>query len=257
MQSFIVAVGLSFIVNGMLFLITENFICNKVNFFRIFIALVINCLLNCIFTFSKFDHFAGRWGVLLSGAIGASICFFGRDYAIRGICIYLILQIMILLISVNAIDYWSIRVALMCLCVYMVKKLSVDPSCTSEIIDVEIVHNEKKVQLKALKDTGNLLIDPLTGKSVLLIGADITKDLIGLNKQQISDPVSTISENTLPGLRLLPFTTVGKSNGMLLAYKFKHVKIGGKQGSRLVAFSPDGLTGEFGYDALAGGENWL
>ena len=56
----------------------------------------------------------------------------------------------------------------------------------------------------------------------------------------------------LPGLRLIPFCTVGSQNGLMLAMRFKKVKIGAWQGSALVAFAPEGLENT-GYPGITGG----
>ena len=56
----------------------------------------------------------------------------------------------------------------------------------------------------------------------------------------------------LPGLRLVPYHSVGKSS-FLLAIRLQNVKIGSWQGSSLVAFAPEGLSKEGAYQALTGG----
>ena len=43
--------------------------------------------------------------------------------------------------------------------------------------------------------------------------------LLGLTTEQLEDPIGTISRGKYPGLRLIPYTAVGKSAGMLLAMK--------------------------------------
>ena len=57
---------------------------------------------------------------------------------------------------------------------------------------------------------------------------------------------------TLPGLRLIPYKTVGGS-GLLLGLWLQDVKIGSSQGSSLVAFSPEIFSAEGMYQALTGG----
>ena len=107
------------------------------------------------------------------------------------------------------------------------------------------------LHFSALLDTGNSLKDPLTGRSVLVVGAEIGESLTGLSREQFSRPVESV--DALPGLRLIPYQAVGTNNGFLLAKKFSDVKIGSKQGSALVAFAPQRLSVDGEYQALTGG----
>ena len=116
------------------------------------------------------------------------------------------------------------------------------------LIPVELDYAGQTLHLMALRDTGNTLRDPITGKSVLVVGADTAAKLTGLSPQELSDPLTTIE--MVPGLRLIPYQTVGDS-GFLLAIWIPKVKIGGKQGSAVVALSP--RIFESHYQALTGG----
>lgn len=118
------------------------------------------------------------------------------------------------------------------------------------ILPVELRHKGKLLRLDALQDTGNCLRDPVTGQSVLIIGARSARELTGLSLEQLRDPVQTMG--TIPGLRLIPYRTVGQGNGMLLALKLEDVKIGNERGSRLVAFAAEEFA-EGTYQALTGG----
>lgn len=120
-----------------------------------------------------------------------------------------------------------------------------------EFLPVELTCGENKVRLTALCDTGNSLRDPITGQPVLIIGAQAAKRLTGLTEKELQDPVSTIGK--IPGLCLVPYRVVGKSGGMLLAIRLQNVKIGTWQGTRTVAFAPEGLGDNTEYQALTGG----
>lgn len=120
-------------------------------------------------------------------------------------------------------------------------------------IPVELSYNNRNICLTALQDTGNSLLDPVTGRSVLVIGPDAAEKLIGLTPAQLSNPVETVSLAVLPGLRLIPFQSVGRSGGLMLAMNLKDVKIGKWKGSSLVAFAPEGISREGAYQALTGG----
>lgn len=117
-------------------------------------------------------------------------------------------------------------------------------------IPVELHYGENHLKLTALRDTGNTLRDPVTGQQVLVIGADTAQKLTGLSQYQLQTPVESVG--AIPGLRLIPYHSVG-GPGFMLALRLQSVKIGSWQGSTLVAFAPDGLSREGEYQALTGG----
>ena len=118
-------------------------------------------------------------------------------------------------------------------------------------IPVELQYRQKAVKLTALRDTGNLLRDPVTGKPVLIVGADVAAELTGLTWKQLIKPVETIG--SIPGLRLIPYKTVSQSGKMLLALQLPNTKIGGRYDSCVVAFAPEKLDENGKYQALIGG----
>ena len=119
-------------------------------------------------------------------------------------------------------------------------------------IPVELNYCGKRMRLTALCDTGNALRDPVTGRSVLVIGADAAQQLTGLTQQQLNSPVEVMQSPPLPGLRLVPYRAVGQPGGLMLALRLQEVTIGNWKGSSLVAFAPEGLNGEGAYQALTG-----
>jgi len=122
-----------------------------------------------------------------------------------------------------------------------------------EYVPLQIASGDRSASLIALKDTGNTLRDPLTGDPVLVVSAAVAGRLTGLTPQQLRTPLETLSSRCVPGLRLIPYHSVGNAGGFLLAKRFDDVVIGGKRKSTLVAFAADGLgSGEI-YQALTGG----
>ena len=119
------------------------------------------------------------------------------------------------------------------------------------LIPVEITGQEKTIHFHALYDTGNELRDPVTGESVLVIGSGEAASLTGLTRQQLAEPLKTMEQMPVPGLRLVPFRAVGAENGLLLAMRFRQVRVGRRRGAALVAFAPQNFGTE--YQALAGG----
>ena len=115
-------------------------------------------------------------------------------------------------------------------------------------VPVELSYGGRTVALTALRDTGNTLRDPISGKQVLVIGADAAQILTGLTTSVLADPVGSLG--VLPGLRFIPYQSVGNT-GFLLALTMQNVKIGNKRGDTIVAFSPQVFNHR--YQALTGG----
>ena len=115
-------------------------------------------------------------------------------------------------------------------------------------LPVELTYRGSTLHLTALRDTGNTLRDPITGNAVLIVDAMASEKLTGLEREMLRDPVSAMEK--LPGLRLIPYKTVGNS-GFLLALLITEAKIGNQQGSAIVAFSPQNFGSK--YQALTGG----
>ena len=118
-------------------------------------------------------------------------------------------------------------------------------------VPVQLSYGGKQMNLCALLDSGHDLRDPVTGKSVLIVGADVADQLTGLTAQQLKKPVETMG--AIPGLRLIPYQTVDCSGKMLLAMQLPDARIGRKKGSCLVAFAPQVLDGKGQFQALIGG----
>lgn len=118
-------------------------------------------------------------------------------------------------------------------------------------IPVELSWGGRTMRLLALRDTGNTLRDPISGEQVLIAGADVGMELVGLTRRQLEHPVEAMGE--IPGLRLIPYHAVGQPGGMLPALRFRNVKIGNTYSSPLVAFAPEVLSRGEAYQMLTGG----
>ena len=149
----------------------------------------------------------------------------------------------------NTGGFTGILACAVCLCILCAAGFRERPG--ARFVQVCLHYGGQTLHITALRDTGNTLCDPVTGESVLVIGADAAKKLIGLNEQQLKNPIEAL--DCLPGLRLIPYRTVGQSTGLLLGLKLKNVKVGRQSASRLVAFAPEALSTTGEYQALTGG----
>lgn len=122
-----------------------------------------------------------------------------------------------------------------------------------EYVPVALNWNDRKMCLVALRDTGNTLRDPVSGESVLVAGADVAENLLGLTCHQLSHPVETLASTDIPGIRLIPYHAVGQPGGLLIAVRFRQAKIGNTYADPLVAFAPEVLARGEVYQMLTGG----
>ena len=121
------------------------------------------------------------------------------------------------------------------------------------LVPVLLSYRGRQARVMALRDTGNRLCDPVTGEPVLVVGAQVAQRLLMFSPRQLQDPVTTLSQTPVPGLRLIPYRTVGRDGGLLLAVRIEDVYIGNRRKSTLVAFAPEGLGEDRGFQALTGG----
>lgn len=103
----------------------------------------------------------------------------------------------------------------------------------------------------AMVDTGNSLTDPISGRQVMVVSANLGRRILGEGGLSFADPVAVIKH--IQGGRLIPYHTVGMAGGMLAAKRFQEVTIGNWHGDCLVAFSPQDLGRGEAYEALTGG----
>lgn len=120
-------------------------------------------------------------------------------------------------------------------------------------VPVEITHRNQTVNMTALLDTGNTLIDPVSGQLVLVADSQTAWALLGLDEDALRYPVETVSRGICPGLRLIPYCAIGQSSGMLLGLKVDQLRINGEESERIVAFAPQRIGQGKGYEALVGG----
>lgn len=115
-----------------------------------------------------------------------------------------------------------------------------------ELLPMEVTYRGRTVRLLALRDTGNTLRDPLTGRQVTVLSPEAGTKL-GIPGEVLRDPAGAM----MPGIRLIPCGTVG-GGGLLAAVRCERVVIGGKEAGGVVAFARESF-GNGEYQALTGG----
>lgn len=120
-------------------------------------------------------------------------------------------------------------------------------------VPVTLTHKGKTVELTALVDSGNQLVDPISGDRVLVVDGNVALVLLGLSAQVLEDPLTALSTAAIPGLRLIPYSSVDCPGGLMLGIRMDQVCINGEQVDQIVAFAPQRIGRGREYDALAGG----
>jgi len=244
--------ALNFAVD-MLLLLAANRLCGyPVSFKRVLLAALLGSVHSgfCVLRgFSFLGNFLWRSLVLVAMSM---IAFGLRKSALRRAVIFALLQLALSGVAFgsgnsNVLCLPAVAAGLLLMCLFAFR----GAAGAESYVPVELHYNGKRICLTALRDTGNTLRDPVTGRPVLVVGADTARMLTGLSEQQLRCPVESVG--ALPGLRLIPYRAVGNDSGLLLALKLKNVKIGPWRGSSLVAFAPEGLGMQSEYQALTGG----
>lgn len=106
------------------------------------------------------------------------------------------------------------------------------------ICEVEVEVNGKKIETNAMLDTGNMLKEPITNKPVIvmehalfynIIPNQILDNLESILGGDMSKIPKEIQDEYISKLKVIPFSSLGKQNGMLLGIKGKNVTINMKE----------------------------
>lgn len=96
-------------------------------------------------------------------------------------------------------------------------------------VPIEIRVQGQQLNVTGLVDTGNQLVDPLTGSPVVIVEYSILKPYLPSELQEIIDINGEVDlpklaevipdEGSPFSFRLIPFTTIGKRHGMLVGFR--------------------------------------
>lgn len=121
---------------------------------------------------------------------------------------------------------------------------------------VEITLDGRQAALSALEDSGNELIDPVTGSEVLVAGAEALSPLFDDPAPlRGPDPLSALeamnARHERPRFRLLPCSGAAAGRTLLLCFTPDAVTVNGTPRKDLtVAVSPNALSGDGKYQAI-------
>lgn len=95
--------------------------------------------------------------------------------------------------------------------------------------DIEIEFENKKIKLRAIIDTGNFLKDPITKMPVVVVESKALTEIIP--KKMLENLQEILYNNELElgeyasKIRIIPFTSLGKENGLLVGIKIDEIKV--------------------------------
>ena len=111
------------------------------------------------------------------------------------------------------------------------------------IYNIEIHIKEKTLKLKEMLDTGNMLKDPISGMPVIVVTKE---ELYSILPEKLLDNIDKLiggeAENLLEQVeekeiftrfRMIPFSSVGKQNGIMLGFKSDQVVIEKEDGTQM------------------------
>lgn len=127
-----------------------------------------------------------------------------------------------------------------------------------DLISMGVSLGDRSTSLRALRDTGNVLRDPVSGQPVLVADSEAVKRLLpALQTEHCQNPVEGMQwlSAEYPSLRfrLVPYRSVGVDHGMLLAVRAKCCWKG-NHCATLVACSPTPVSSDGRFEAIWGGE---
>lgn len=130
------------------------------------------------------------------------------------------------------------------------------------LLPLKIAFENGIINLSALVDTGNALFDPLTHSPVIVVEFNAIKSILPEEIQNIFEEskeddlvrVTKIVSNSswFSRFRIIPFTSLGKENGILIGFKPDYIEIGDKNERKGVT---DVIVGIYN-KALSKGENY-
>ena len=123
-------------------------------------------------------------------------------------------------------------------------------NASRRIRDMTVERAGRTVHLRALEDTGNGLVDPISGCAAFVAGPAALGGLFPGPEAALLRGPPTEAALRIPGMRLIPYSGVG-GGGLLLAFRPDRVTVDGQERRDLiaaVAAAPIGADGA--YDAV-------
>lgn len=190
---------------------------------------------------------ADLWRWILLVAAGC-IAF---DFKIGRIATFCVLNVALetFISAISSGDYWKAILSVSVIfAVYLI--FAQRNPVNHHYVKIRVHTNAGPVEMIALRDTGNTLSDPITGRPVVVVSSQMGSRLLGVQESELSHPITVMQK--VKGCRLIPYNTVG-GRGLLLAKSFENVEIDSRKQRALIAFSPNEIGNGKNFNALTGG----
>lgn len=139
-------------------------------------------------------------------------------------------------------------------------------SAKDMFVEIEVYFGNKKVETKAMIDTGNMLKEPITNVPVVIIEHVLLYEVIPKQLLNNIDQIlignfeevpKEIKDEYATKLKFIPFSSIGKTNGMLLGVKADKIIVKNEEYSKeiekiIIAIYNKSLTKKGEYQALLG-----
>lgn len=177
----------------------------KILWLRFITSYVVICLFMCLMTFG----FKG-----LRNSIKSMVCVYFATFLLGGTmnALYYHTIFGFMLNKILSRNYFSkiniMRFVCIVLITYLVtnfilKEINIKKDNKVRIYKIKLSINERSTYVNALLDTGNLLKEPISGRDVHIIEAEVLKDIIG--EDYLKNGV----------YRIIPYNSVGNEKGIL------------------------------------------
>jgi len=107
------------------------------------------------------------------------------------------------------------------------------------LYDVEVFYKENSCKIKVILDTGNLLTDPITKTPVLIVEAQKIKNIIpekminNIENIMYNGTFEEVDEEFKTRCSIIPFSSIGKNNGIIIGFRPDYVKIYTNEGEEI------------------------
>ena len=96
--------------------------------------------------------------------------------------------------------------------------------------NIKIKLEDKEIKTKAMIDTGNLAKEPITNTPVVIVESSLLEEILPKNilnniDNILAGKIENIEQNYISRLRCIPFSSLGKQNGMMLGIKADEILI--------------------------------
>lgn len=107
------------------------------------------------------------------------------------------------------------------------------------LYDIEIFYKQKRSKIKVILDTGNFLTDPITNTPVLIAESSKLKNIIpekilnNIEEVIYNGSFDEIEEEIKTRCCIIPFSTIGKNNGIIIGFRPDYIKIYTDEGEKI------------------------